>query len=99
MLRYYSHYIFIYPDTYLKNYIVETDGKGRILKVFPFESEVEKTEFYSGLLIFLPTTEIYMKKDIYNIISNNDFEKNNIEGISSCTTYNFYHEEDFILSL
>ncbi|MFV0418455.1 MAG: hypothetical protein ACK5KT_06970 [Dysgonomonas sp.] len=97
MLRYYSHYTFIYPDTYLRNYIIETDGEGHIVRVFPFESEVEKTEFYSGLLIFLPTTEIYMKKDIYNIIFNNDFAKNNIQDISSYTKYNFYHEEDFAM--
>lgn len=54
MKRYYSHYTFIYPDVYLKNYIVELDENRKIVHYFPFEKEIEKTEFYSGLLIFVP---------------------------------------------
>lgn len=52
MRRYYSHYTFIYPSTYLKNHIVEMDSANHITSVFPFTEEIEKTEFYSGLLIF-----------------------------------------------
>lgn len=54
MKRYYSHYTFIYPNIYIKNYIVEMDDNRRIIRVFPYSREVEKTEFYSGLLAFLP---------------------------------------------
>lgn len=54
MKRYYSHYTFIYPDIYLKNHIVEMDSDGHIVNCFPFEKEIERTEFYSGLLIFIP---------------------------------------------
>lgn len=54
MKRFLSHYTFIYPDVYLKNTVVELNDRGNILKIFPFEKEIEKTEFYSGLLLFLP---------------------------------------------
>jgi hypothetical protein len=53
MRRYYSHYTFVYPDIYVKNFIVEMDGL-RITSISPFDKEIEKTEFYSGLLVFLP---------------------------------------------
>ncbi|MDH6309643.1 hypothetical protein M2451_002173 [Dysgonomonas sp. PFB1-18] len=56
MKRYYSHYTFIYPDICLKNHIVELNDDDKITTYFPFEAEIEKTEFYSGLLIFLPDT-------------------------------------------
>ena len=54
MRRYYSHHAYIYPDTYLSNHIVELDTEGRVSCYFPFEREVEKTEFYSGVILFLP---------------------------------------------
>lgn len=54
MRRYYSHYTYIYPDLYLSNHIVELDKEGRVSCYFPFEKEVEKTEFYSGVVLFLP---------------------------------------------
>lgn len=52
--RFFSHYTFIYPDLFLKNVVVELNNEGRISLVFPFEREIENTEFYSGKLIFLP---------------------------------------------
>lgn len=54
MRRYYSHYTYIYPDVYLANHIVELDSKQEISSYYPFEKEIEKTEFYSGLIVFLP---------------------------------------------
>lgn len=58
MRRYYSHYMYIYPDIYLKNYIVEMTDDLRILRVFPYDREIEKTEFYSGWLAFVPEGKI-----------------------------------------
>lgn len=85
MRRYYSHYTFIHPDTYLKNHIVEVDDENRISDIFPFEKEIEKTEFYSGLLVFLPGGENEkivieaIKSELYNAfpslsLSNNIFD-------------------------
>lgn len=51
--RFYSHYSFIYPDLYLKNVVVELNNEGRIDSIFPFEKEIENTEFYSGKIYFL----------------------------------------------
>lgn len=96
MLRYYSHYTFIYPNTFLKNHIVETDGQGHILKLFPFENEIAKTEFYSGLLIFIPSATTYQKDDILKIIYGTDTKGYNIDNISPYISYNLYHEEDFV---
>ncbi len=56
MKRYYSHYTYIYPDTYLKDTVVEMDNNNNIIKVFPFEKELERTEFKSGILFFVPNT-------------------------------------------
>lgn len=78
MKRFLSHYTFIYPDMYLKNTVVELNDRGNILKIFPFEKEIEKTEFYSGLLIFLP-------EDIANVILNEISVE--IEGVDWCRTY------------
>lgn len=52
--RFFSHYTFIYPDLYLKNVVVELDNTGRIVSVFPFDREIEDTEFYSGKIYFVP---------------------------------------------
>lgn len=57
MKRYYSHYTFIYPDIYVKNYIVEMDNNGKIIRIFPYNKEIEKTAFYSGILAFIPERE------------------------------------------
>ena len=54
MRRYFSHYTFIYPEIYLKNYIVEVDDQSCITAVFPYSKEIEKTEFYSGWIMFIP---------------------------------------------
>lgn len=56
MKRYYSHYTYIYPDTYLKDTVVEMDDHNNIIKVFPFEKELERTEFKPGILFFVPNT-------------------------------------------
>ena len=32
------------------------DNSNNIVKVFPFEKEIEKTEFSSGVLFFIPNT-------------------------------------------
>ena len=56
MKRYYSHYTYIYPSTYLKNSVVELDGMNNITNIFPYEKEIEKTQFYSGILFFVPNT-------------------------------------------
>ncbi len=52
--RFYSHYTFIYPDIYLKNHIVECDDRGRIVACYPFEKEIESTQFFNGMLFFVP---------------------------------------------
>jgi hypothetical protein len=69
MKRYYSHYTFIYPDISLKNHIVELNDNDEITTYFPFGTEIEKTEFYSGLLIFLPDTVSATDSLINNIKS------------------------------
>lgn len=74
MKRYYSHYTFIYPDVYIKNYVVEMDDNNRIINIFPYDKEVEKTEFYSGVLIFLPDN-IPFSKEMQENIRNSDFSK------------------------
>lgn len=74
MKRYYSHYTFIYPDIYIKNHIVEMDDNRRIIRIFPYHKEVEKTEFYSGLLIFLPDN-IPFSKEIKKNIGKSGFSK------------------------
>jgi len=52
--RYYAHYTFIYPDTFLKNHIVELSDEGIISSVCLFEKEVAGTEFFSGIQLFIP---------------------------------------------
>lgn len=74
MKRYYSHYTFIYPDIYIKNHIVEMDGNRRIIRVFPYGKEVEKTEFYSGLLMFLPD-DVPFGKEMQENIRKSDFSE------------------------
>lgn len=52
--RIYSHYSFIYPNQHYKDVVVEMDKKNNIKRIFPFEKEIEDTEFYSGRVFFLP---------------------------------------------
>jgi hypothetical protein len=69
MRRFFSHYSFIFPDTYLKNYILEIDGNDRISDCFPFEREIENTSFYSGLLLYVPEG-VAVNKDYIEGIKN-----------------------------
>lgn len=73
MKRYFSHYTYIYPDIYLRNYVVELDDNNKIAEVFPFVSEIEKTEFHSGLLIFIPTDKAEVSDEFVNNIKKSDF--------------------------
>lgn len=52
--RYFSHYTFIYPDKFYKNYIVELDAEGYITSLYTFSREVPNTIFQSGTIVFLP---------------------------------------------
>lgn len=58
----------------MQNHIVEMDDDRRIIRVFPYDKEVEKTEFYSGLLIFLPDN-IPFTKELQENIKKSDFSK------------------------
>jgi len=97
MRRYYSHYTFIYPDIYRRNSVVEINGEYQITHIFPFEREIERTEFYSGLLIFLPDN---IDKDfgIDSIIDKEQFYKKPHHLIFSDKRYRIVHREDFSLS-
>lgn len=94
MKRYYSHFTFIYPDIYLKNYIVEMDLDNHIIRYFPFEREIEKTEFYSGVLAFVPKycsilPNLYCNKDSMQWSS-----ELNIIPVLSDITFNIYNENN-----
>ena len=64
--RFYSHFTFIYPDTYLKNVIVEINNQNQIIDIFSFEKEIENTEFYSGWLCFLDDIDDLSSIDLIN---------------------------------
>ena len=91
MKRYYSHYTFIYPNIYLKNYIVEVNDKGQITNAFPFRSEVEKTEFYSGLLLFYP---VGVEVNLQDRLKSDLFINPNKSLEFACKKYNITHIED-----
>lgn len=83
MKRYYSHYTYIYPDTYLKNTVVELDDTNNIIDLFPYEKEIEKTQFYTGVLFFIPNTlrinkylVEYTKKQLFKTL---DIEEEEVE--------------------
>jgi hypothetical protein len=100
MRRYYSHYTFIYPDIYLKNHVVETNTEYQIIRIFPFDKEIERTVFYSGLLLFLPD-DTHPEIDIENMMKGNLFleeESHTQTRIPSKERYKVVHREDFSLS-
>lgn len=88
MKRYYSHYTYIYPDTYLKNTIVELDNANNIVNVFPFEKELEKTEFRSGILFFVPNSMrinpyliTYTKKQLFKELGEEGMENVEVNAV------------------
>lgn len=93
--RYFSHYIYIEPDILLKNYVVEMNDEHHITNVFPFEREIEKTEFYSGILMFiedkLPLSVVSLEE-----IKNIDLTQGNIN-LNLDRKYKILHFEDFII--
>lgn len=64
--RFFSHYIYLEPAILLKNFIVEMDDERHIINLYPFEKEIERTEFYSGILVFVEdnqsSTQISLEK-------------------------------------
>lgn len=102
MKRYYSHYIFIYPDIYLKNHVIELDTNNRIVDLFPFEKEIENTSFYSGLLYIIPV-KYTLGKDLLLSIRHTiekgfieDNSKKKLE-IPSKDIFSIYDEDGILL--
>ncbi|MBF0647779.1 hypothetical protein IR083_02960 [Dysgonomonas sp. GY75] len=97
MKRYFSHYTFIYPDIYLRNHIVEVSDDMKQISFFPFDREIERTEFYSGLLIFIPENTSYRTDSIISDAKSVIITAVNYSGKTnthSDAPYNLYHEED-----
>ena len=95
--RYYSHYTYIHPDIYLKNYVIGLDYTNHIIEYFPFEKEVESTEFYSGMLIFLPQN--ISITDILPHIEQNKaiFGINNKKPVIQDVKYSIYNEDGCVI--
>lgn len=91
--RYYSHYTYIYPNLLLKNYVVEMDDAMHIKKIFPFEQEIERTEFYSGLLAFLPKHKD-IQENISDMLDKIELTESDFEVCPEGEFY-FIHFEDF----
>lgn len=76
MKSYFSHYIFIYPNIYLKNSIIQLSLEGYIMDIIPFEKEIPNTEFYSGLLLLIPkclnTNILLLTQEVNNLILSNN---------------------------
>lgn len=101
MRRFYSHYTFIYPDIYLRNYVLEFDSQNRITSCFPFEKEIENTLFYSGLLVIFPINVNVDLNYIFQLsaqLSDNKFNpgKNEFK-IPADTIYQIYDQEGMIV--
>lgn len=97
MKRYFSHYTFIYPNIYLRNHIVEVSGDMKLISFFPFDREIERTEFYSGLLIFIPENSFDKTDYIISEVKSAVIAAANYSGdtlIQSDTRFRLYHEEN-----
>ncbi len=97
MKRYFSHYTFIYPDIYLRNHIVEVSDDMKQISFFPFDREIERTEFYSGLLIFIPENSSDKTGHIISEAKLAVITDANYSGdthIQSDTCFRLYHEEN-----
>jgi len=97
MKRYFSHYTYIYPDIYLKSHIVEMDDDGKIIRWFPFEREIEKTEFYDGVVVFVPEGETFDKEVMIPVMIKSDFLSSVTLPDLSNISYNVINIEDFCL--
>jgi hypothetical protein len=97
MKRYFSHYTFIYPDIYLRNHIVEVSDDMKQISHFTFDREIERTEFYSGLLIFIPENISDRTDSVISDAKSAVITAMNYSGkahVRSDAPYNLYHEED-----
>ncbi|MDO4162862.1 MAG: hypothetical protein Q4D56_00545 [Bacteroides sp.] len=56
MKRYASHYLFLPPYNYLKQYVVEV-ADGQAVRVFPLTEEIEDVEWFPGVIALLPEGE------------------------------------------
>ncbi|WP_163305969.1 hypothetical protein [Dysgonomonas sp. 521] len=95
MKRYYSHYTFIYPDIYLRNSVVEVNNESQITNVSAFDIEIESTEFYSGLLLFIPV-DTELSGEVEADIQNQIFSNTNTAPIPD-KRYRMIHNEDFTI--
>lgn len=89
--RFYSHYTYIYPDKFYKNAIVELTDNNRIIAIFPFEREIENTEFHSGWLFLVPSNTDVNKIDFENITKNKYFEDIPQDYIKNSLSYVIYN--------
>lgn len=95
MKRYYAHYTFIYPDTYLKNMVVELGDDNKITCIMPFEKEIERTEFFSGYIFFIPSAIIFnacLMIDKKKQFAWKKFDKD-VNNIDSSILFHIYDED------
>jgi hypothetical protein len=57
MKRYVSHFLLLPPYGYLKKCVVETEHEF-VVRLFPFNEEIESTEWLSGLIVLFPKHNI-----------------------------------------
>lgn len=70
------------------------DEKKHIKRLFSFEREIERTEFYSGLLAFVPSSVKISKEQLLEEIRKIYTDGNNSEFYSE-DEYELFHFENY----
>lgn len=66
------------------------DDNRKIIRIFPFHKEIEKTEFYSGLLALVPEG-ISVDWDLLSM--DNRIWNDSVNNFSSLEYYNVWHKD------
>lgn len=67
MKRFAAHYIFIAPETRLKQHYIELSDDNTLIGIFPLTHEIAQTAFYNGTLIIkYPVPENESNIEIYH---------------------------------
>lgn len=81
MKRFAAHYLFLPDVGFMKQHVVEITVEGAVRSIFPLKEEVESVEWFPGVIVLLPETDLEIEINISILLKKHP---NVLEQTSQC---------------
>lgn len=70
MKRFAAHYLFLPNAGFMKQHVVEITAEGAVRSIFPLKEEVESVEWFPGVIVLLPETDLEIEINAGTVLAN-----------------------------